>query len=155
MTAKKLFVLLLSAVFLFGTVGLAAAAQHEKKPEAKKMEKADKKPAVKNANGTVKTASADGVTVVGKAGKDTKEWMFSVDAKTSIKKAGKAITAADLKAGDPVNVRFTEADGKMVAQAITVRAVGTAKKMEKKAEQPCAAKAKQPCAAKNPCAAKK
>lgn len=148
MTAKKLFVLLLSAVFLFGTAGLAAADKHEmKKPEAKKMEKAPGKAVgkSKNANGTVKAASADGVTVVGK---DKKEWMFSVDAKTSIKKAGKAITAADLKAGDPVHVQFTDAEGKTLAKAITVKAGGTGKKAEKKAENPCAPKAKNPCAAK-------
>ena len=143
MTAKKLFVLLLSAVFLFGTVGLTAAAQHEmKKPEEKKMEKAPGKAVgkSKNANGTVKAASANGVTIVGKVGKDTKEWMFSVDGKTSIKKAGKAITAGDLKAGDPVHVQFTDAEGKMLAKAITVKAGGTAKKAEKKAENPCAVK---------------
>jgi hypothetical protein len=141
MTAKKLLVLFLSVVFLFGSSGLAVATDHEKKAEKKgeKAEKvAEKKAAkAKNADGTVKAASADSLTVVGKG---NKEWMFSVDAKTSIKKGGKAITAADLKAGDPVQVRFTEADGKMMAQAITVKAGGTAKKMEKKAENPCAAK---------------
>lgn len=137
MTAKKLFVLLLSVVFVFGTVGLAAAAQHEKKMDSEK--KMEKKPAAKakSADGTVKAASADSVTVVAK---DKKEWMFSVDPKTSIKKAGKAITAADLKAGDPVHVDFTEADGKMMAKSVTVKGGGTAKKMEKKAENPCAAK---------------
>ena len=132
MTAKKLFVLLLSVVFVFGAVGLAAAADHEKKM--------DKKPAAakaKSADGTVKVASTDSLTVVGK---DKKEWMFSVDPKTSIKKAGKSITAADLKEGDPVHVDFTEADGKMMAKSVTVKAGGTAKKMEKKAENPCAAK---------------
>jgi len=145
MTVKKLFVLLLSVVFVFGTVGLAAAAQHEKKMDSEK--KMEKKPAAakgKSADGTVKAASADSVTVVAK---DKKEWMFSVDPKTSIKKAGKAITAADLKEGDPVHVNFTEADGKMMAKSITVKAGGTAKKaekaekkMEKKMENPCAAK---------------
>ena len=138
MTAKKLFVLLLSVVFLFGTVGLAAAAQHEKKMDTeKKMEKKPAAAKAKSADGTVKAASADSVTVVGK---DKKEWMFSVDPKTSIKKAGKSITAADLKEGDPVHVDFTEADGKMMAKSVTVKAGGTAKKMEKKMENPCAAK---------------
>jgi len=141
MTAKKLFVLLLSVVFVFGTVGLAAADKHAAKKAAVKA---------KNADGTVKAASADSVTVVtmvGKEKKEKKELMFSVDPKTSIKKAGKAITAADLKEGDPVHVNFTEADGKMMAKSITVKAGGTAKKaekaekkMEKKMENPCAAK---------------
>lgn len=144
MRARKLLVLLLSVVFLFGSVGLAAADKHEmKKADDKKTEKMGKKAAkAKNANGTVKAVSkeADSVTVVGKAGKDDKEWKFSVDAKTSIKKAGKAITAADLKEGDPVHVQFTDVEGKMLAKSITVRAPATAKKMEKKAENPCGMK---------------
>lgn len=138
MTANKLFVLFLSALFLLGTGGLAVAQKPEekkveKKADEKKMEKAAVK--AKTASGTLKTASADSVTIVAK---DKKEWKFSVDPKTAIKKAGKAVAAADLKEGDPVNVRFTEADGKMMAQSVTVPA--PPKKAEKKAEQPCAAK---------------
>ena len=139
MTLKKLFVLLLSVVFVFGAVGLAAAAQHEKKMDTeKKMEKKPAAAKAKGADGTVKAASADSLTVVGK---DKKEWMFSVDPKTSIKKAGKAVTTADLKAGDPVHVDFTEADGKMMAKSVTMKKMEkTEKKMEKKMENPCAAK---------------
>ena len=139
MMAKKLFVLLLSALFLFGTVGVAAADKHEmKKSDEKKTEKKAAK--AKNANGNVKSASADTIVVAGKEkGKDA-EWTFAVDAKTKIKKGGKDITAKDLVAGDPVHVQFAEADGKMLAKSITVKAGGTAKKMEKKAENPCAAK---------------
>ena len=146
MTLKKLFVLLLSVVFVFGTVGLAAAQPGKKMDAEKKMEMQKKAAAVKatNAVGTIKAASADSVTVVGK---DNKEWSFSVDPTTSIKKAGKAVTAADLKEGDPVHVDFTEADGKMMAKSVTVKGGGTEKKMEKtekkmekKMENPCAAK---------------
>ena len=139
MTAKKLFVLVLSAVSLASSVGLAAAqakpepAAQEKKgaEESKKVAEPIPAKAVgkdKNANGMVKAATADSLTVVGK---DKKEWTFAVDTKTSIKKAGKAVVATDLKEGDPVHVQFSDADGKPVAKAVTVKAGGTAKKEEK------------------------
>lgn len=135
MTAKKLFVLILSAFFLFGSAGLVAA--QEKKMEEKKAADTTSAPGKavgksKNANGTVKAATAESLTVVGKA---KKEWTFAVDTKTSIKKAGKAVVATDLKEGDPVHVQFTEADGKLIAKAVTVKAGGTAKKEEKMEEK--------------------
>ena len=139
MTAKKLFVPVLSAVFLASSVGLAAAqakpepAAQEKKgaEESKKIAEPTPGKAVgksKNANGMVKAATADSLTVVGK---DKKEWTFAVDTKTSVKKAGKAVVATDLKEGDPVHVLFSAADGKLVAKAVTVKAGRTAKKEEK------------------------
>lgn len=131
---KKLVALLVAVTFAAGAAGPASAqTQTTPKPEDKKMEKAGEKKAgekktAKNANGTVKSASPDSVVVTGKdRGKDA-EWTFAVDAKTRIKKGGKDIAAADLKAGDPVHVRYMEQEGKSVAQAITVRAGGTAKK---------------------------
>lgn len=146
MTARKLFVVILSALFVATSVGLAAAqakpapAAQEKKgaEESKKVAEPTPGKAVgksKNANGTVKAATATSLTVVGK---DKKEWTFAVDTATSIKKAGKSVVATDLKEGDPVHVQFTDAEGKMLAKAVTVRAGGTAKKeerMEKKAEK--------------------
>lgn len=153
---KKLLALFVAAVFTTGTVGFAVAQtpapekkmeQSGEKSDEMKKSAEKKKMAAKNANGTVKSASADSVVVAGKEkGKDA-EWTFGVDAKTMIKKGGKSITAGDLKAGDAVHVRYSEADGKAVAQAVTVKAGGTAKKAEKKAANPCAAK--------NPCAPKK
>ena len=140
MTAKKLFVLVLSALFLASSVGLAAAqakpepAAQEKKgaEESKKVAEPTPGKAVgnaKNANGTVKAATVDSLIVVGK---DKKEWIFAVDTKTAIKKAGKVVVATDLKEGDPVHVQFTDAEGKLLAKAVTVKADGTAKKEEKK-----------------------
>lgn len=132
---KKLATLLMAVIFAAGVAGLASAqTQTMPKPEDKKMmEKAGHKPAgekrtTKNANGTVKSTSADSVVVEGKdRGKDA-EWTFAVDAKTKVKKGGKDVTTADLKPGDAVHVRYMEHEGKSVAQAITVRAGGTAKK---------------------------
>jgi len=151
---KKLIALPLALVFALGTAGFVVAQEkkaEEKKPEmksdAKPMEKkAEKKPMAKTANGTVKTASADSVVVAGKdKGKDA-EWTFAVDPKTTIKKGGKAITAADIKTGDSVQVKYTEADGKAMAQSVTVKAPAAAakkmddKKMESKPAAPAAEK---------------
>jgi ribosomal protein S1 len=142
---KKLIALPLALVFALGMAGYAAAqekkpaeAKPEMKSDATKMEKkAEKKPATKTANGTVKSASADSVVVAGKEkGKDA-EWTFAVDPKTSIKKGGKAITAADVKMGDAVQVKYTEADGKATAQSVMVKApAASAKKMEDKKMDP-------------------
>ena len=138
---KKVIALSVALMFALGTAGFAVA--QEKKAEEKKTEmkadtktekKAEKKPAAKTANGTVKAASADSVVVAGKdkGGKEA-EWTFAVDAKTSIKKAGKAVTAADIKAGDSVQVKYTEADGKAMAQSVMVKAAAaSAKKMDDK-----------------------
>ena len=130
MTPKKLVALILSGLFLIGPAGLATA--QEKKMDDKKAAETTPGKAVgksKNANGTVKAATPDSLTVIGR---DKKEWTFAVDTKTSIKKAGKAVVATDLKEGDPVQVQFAEADGKLLAKSISVKAGGTAKKEEKK-----------------------
>lgn len=136
---KKLIALSVAAVFALGAAGLAVA--QDKKADDKKMEKsdmkaekkADKKPTTKTANGTVKSASADSIVVSGKdKGKDA-EWTFAVDPKASIKKGGKAITAGDVKAGDSVQVKYMEQDGKAMAQSVMVKgAAASAKKMDDK-----------------------
>ena len=151
---KKLIALPLALVFALGTAGFVVAQEKkaeekksEMKSDAKPMEKkAEKKPMAKTANGTVKTASADSVVVAGKdKGKDA-EWTFAVDPKTTIKKGGKAITSADIKTGDSVQVKYTEADGKAMAQSVTVKAPAAAakkmddKKMESKPAAPAAEK---------------
>jgi ribosomal protein S1 len=154
-SVKKLIALPVAVVFALTTAGLALA--QEKKPETMKsdtmksdtkMEKKAEKKASKTANGTVKSASADSVVVAGKdKGKDA-EWTFAVDPKTSIKKGGKAITAADIKTGDSVQVKYTEADGKAMAQSVTVKApAAAAKKMDDK-KTDAAAKPAAPAAEK-------
>ncbi len=126
---KKLAALFVAVVFASGTVGFAVAAE-EKQPAEKKVEKPAeaKKVKAKTASGTVKSASADSVVVTGKEKGKEAEWTFAVDAKTTIKKAGKSITAADLQAGDSVHVKYAEQDGKTVAQSIMAKAAKKAKK---------------------------
>ena len=133
---KKLIAMSVALLFAMGTAGLAVAQEkkaEEKKSEMKsdaKMDKKEKKAATKSASGTVKSASADSLVVGGKMKGKDEEWTFGVDSKTAIKKGGKAITAADLKAGDSVQVKYTEDAGKMMAQSVTAKAA-PAKKAEK------------------------
>src|SRR5262245_14089753 len=138
-TVKKLLTLLVAGTFVASTVGFAAAAAQA--PSAPKEEKkaaektGEKKMASKNASGTVKSAAADSVVVAGKdKGKET-EWTFALDSKTKIKKGGKDVTAADLKSGDTVAVRYMDHGGKSVAETINVKAGGTAKKAESKSTE--------------------
>ncbi len=147
---KKLIALVAAVVFTTSTVGLVLAQQAppatEKKADDKMGEKKApaKKMSAKTANGTVKSASADSLVVTGKAkGKDA-EWTFGVDGKTKIKKAGKDVMAADLKAGDAVTVRYMEHEGKQVAQSVTVKPG----KVAKDASNPCAGK--KPAASQKP-----
>jgi hypothetical protein len=127
---KKLIALLIGIVFVGGLSGSALAQSTTTTPapkDDKKMEKPagemTKKPAGHSANGTVKSAASDSIVVAGKAkaGKEA-EWTVSVDPKTKIRKGGKDITAADLTAGDNVNVRYHEDAGKNVADTVMVRA---------------------------------
>lgn len=134
---KKALSLIVAVVFGAGIAGSAVAqAQTAPAPAPKAEEKkgAEKKPAAKTASGTVKSASADSLVVSGKdKGKDA-EWTFGVDAKTKISKAGKSITAADLKAGDSVQVRYMEDGGKAMAQTVSVRQAPAKKADTKKDE---------------------
>jgi len=134
---KKLLVLAVAIVFAVGTAGLAGAQMSsaptaEKKADDKMEKKAEKKMPTKNASGTVKSAAADSLVVAGKEKGKEAEWTFGVDSKTAIKKGGKAITAADIKPGDSVSVKYHEMDGKAMASAVNVKAGTTAKKEEKK-----------------------
>ena len=129
---KRSVALLIAVVFGIGLAGSAVAqtttpvpatpapatTPAQKPAEAKPKSEVKK---AKNAMGTVKSASADSLVVAGKEkGKDA-EWTFAVDSKTAIRKSGKAITAADLKAGDQVQVRYMDHDGKATAMAVQVK----------------------------------
>jgi len=133
-------VLLVSVVFGIGAVGLAVAQTTSPAPApapattpapAQKPVDTKQKPAeakkTKNAQGIVKSASADSLVVAGRekaqGAKEMKdaEWTFAVDSKTAIRKSGKAITGADLKPGDQVQVRYMDQAGKATAVAIQVK----------------------------------
>jgi DUF4097 and DUF4098 domain-containing protein YvlB len=149
---NKLVSLFVAFAFVAGMVGVTTAQTStttEKKAEKtdksgdKMDKKADKKPAAKNASGTVKSASPDSLVVAGKdKGKDA-EWTFAVDPKTKIKKGGKDAAAGDLMAGDSVQVRYTEQDGKMMAQSVNVKAAKAAKGESKAESKPAEKKAEK------------
>ena len=150
---KRSVALLVAVAFGIGAAGMAAAqttttapapAQSSapapattpapaQKPADMKQKSAEMKK-TKNAQGVVKSASADSLVVAGKEkAQGTKEmkdaeWTFAVDAKTKIKKAGKDVAVADLKPGDSVQVRYMDHEGKTVAQSISVRGGSAAKK---------------------------
>lgn len=131
---KRSVALLIAAVFGIGIAGTALAQTTNPAPAtpapattttpAPAQKPADTKQSTKkakNATGMVKSASADSLVVAGKEkGKDT-EWTFAVDSKTAIRKSGKAITAADVKPGDQVQVRYMDHDGKATAMAVQVK----------------------------------
>ena len=135
---KKLITTCVAVLFAIGTAGLAVAQEKkadEKKSDTMKSEpkmekKAEKKAPTKSASGTVKSASADSLVVGGKMKGKDEEWTFGVDSKTKINKGGKSITAADIKPGDSVQVKYTEEAGKMAASSVTVKSA-PAKKAEK------------------------
>jgi Domain of unknown function (DUF5666) len=133
---KRSVALLIAVMFGIGLAGLAVAQTTTPAPAtpapaattpAPAQKPADAKPKsdvkkAKNAMGTIKSASPDSLVVAGKEkGKDA-EWTFAVDSKTAIRKSGKAITAADLKPGDQVQVRYMDHEGKATAMAVQVKA---------------------------------
>ena len=154
MTTVKSFVASVIAVVLgIGSVGTALAQATSTAPAqtpapagtsapAQKPAESKQKPMeakAKKAHGMVKSASADSVVVAGKekvqGSKEMKdsEWTFAVDSKTAIRKSGKAVTTADLKAGDQVEVRYMDHGGKMTAVAIQIKpTTAAAKPTEKK-----------------------
>jgi len=158
MTTVKSFVASIIAVVLgIGSVGTALAQATSTSPAqspatgpattpapaaTQKPAESKQKPVeakAKKAHGMVKSASADSVVVAGKekvqGSKEMKdaEWTFAVDSKTAIRKSGKAVTAADLKAGDQVEVRYMDHGGKMTAVAIQIKpTTAAAKPTEKK-----------------------
>ena len=156
MTTVKSFVApIIAVVFGIGSVGTALAQATSTAPAqapstapattpapAQKPAESKQKPMeakAKKAHGMVKSASPDSVVVAGKekvqGSKEMKdsEWTFAVDSKTAIRKSGKAVTTADLKAGDQVEVRYMDHGGKMTAVAIQIKpTTAAAKPTEKK-----------------------
>jgi hypothetical protein len=77
--------------------------------------------ATRSVTGTVKKATDKGIVVVGhEAGKKDQEWVFALDAGTRIDAGGQARGASQLRQGDSVTVAYTNRDGTIVAQSVTV-----------------------------------
>jgi ribosomal protein S1 len=138
---KKTIAIIVSLIFVLSFAGLSFAADKpavEKKAEPVKAEKkapvvAEKKAApakVKQVTGDVAAvdAKANTITVKGKKG-DT---VVTCDDKTKIMMGKDKKALADVKVGDKVTVKFSEADGKMTAKSVAIKMAE--KKAEKKAE---------------------
>jgi ribosomal protein S1 len=131
---KKVIAIIVSLVFVLSFAGLSFAADKAAKMEDKKApaEAAEKKaPAkVKSITGEVAAVDAKANTVTVKVKKGDVTVM--TDAKTKVMMGKEKKMAADVKAGDKVTVKYTEADGKMMAKSIAIKPAEAEKKMEKK-----------------------
>jgi len=140
---KKAIAIIVSVIFVLSFAGLSFAAdkaapmKKEAAAPAKAEEKAAEKKApakIKAITGEVMAVDATSITVKGKKGDVT----ATVGDKTSVKMGKEKKAIADVKVGDKVTVKYTEADGKNMAKMISIAA---AKPAEKKAEKKAAKKA--------------
>jgi len=140
---KKAIAIVLSLVLMFAFTAVTfaaekAAAPAEKKEAApvKKEAAPAKKAAKKQVTGEVTAvdAKANTLTVKGKKGDVT----VSTNDKTTVVAGKDKKTLADVKAGDKVTVKYTEADGKNTATKVEIMAAPAKKetKAEKKAATP-------------------
>jgi hypothetical protein len=135
-SVKKALALIISVLFVFAVTTLsfaaaekAAPAPAEKKAAPAMMEEKKAPAKVKQATGEVAAvdAKAKSITVKAKKGDVT----AMVDDKTKIMMGKDMKTLADIKAGDKVTLKYSEADGKMMAKSIAIKPAE--KMMEKKA----------------------
>ncbi len=116
---RRIFTML--AVVLM--IGSFAYAQTEKaqteKPKATKSQTAK----ATSAKGSIVKSDATSITLKTKAGEES----FAINNDTKITQSGKAITTADLKAGETATVSYTKAGDQMTATKIVVAAAAKAK----------------------------
>jgi hypothetical protein len=100
----------------------AVAQQPNAKPKTDAARDADRSSVgTRSVTGTVKRTTDKGIVVVGReTGEKDREWAFALDAGTRIEAGGQVRAANDLRQGDPVTVTYTNRDGKIVAQSVTV-----------------------------------
>lgn len=131
---KKAIAIVLSLIFVFAVTSLTFAAQ---------------------VTGEVTAVDAKAMSITVKGKKDV---TAVVDDKTKITAGKDKKTLADVKAGDKVTVKFTEADGKNTAKSIEIKPALAKKEAAPKAEKKEAAPAKKeaaPAAAPAPAPAPK
>lgn len=127
---KKAIAVVLSLLFVFTLTGISFAAEKKGAPAAPAAEKKEvapaKKEVTKQVTGDVTAVDviAKTLTVKGKKG----DVVISVDDKTKIMAGKDTKTLTDIKAGDKVTVKYTEADGKNTAKSIDIKAAPAKKK---------------------------
>ena len=134
---KKAIAIMVAVLFVFAFTSVSFAAEKKAAPAPMEQKAAPEaaKPVVEKAKikmvtGEVKAVDAAAMTVtVAKKGKET---VVTVNDKTKIMMGKEKKTLADVKAGDKVTVRYTEADGKNMAKSVAIKTEMAEKKMEKK-----------------------
>ena len=140
---KKAIAIIVSVIFVLSLAGLSFAADKAapkaapmKKEAPAKEEKAMEKKApakVKRVTGEVMAVDAASITVKGKKADVT----ATTGDMTKVMMGKEKKTMADVKIGDKVTLKYSEADGKNMAKMISMHA---AKPAEKKAEKKAAKK---------------
>ena len=138
---KKTIAILVAALFVFALASVSFAADAkkaapaprmvEKKEAAASAAEMQKVPAkVKQVTGEVKAVDTKAMTltVTKKMKTKAEDTMVTVNDKTRVMMGKDKKLLADLKVGDKVTVKYSDADGKMVAKSIAI------KTEEKKAE---------------------
>jgi|WetSurSiteA1Bulk_404760.scaffolds.fasta_scaffold01425_4 hypothetical protein len=157
---KKTIAIIVAALFVFALASVSFAAEAKKAapaPAPAVEKKAAPAPAVeekkapakvKQVTGAVKAVDAMSITVSKKVKGKAEDTVVAVNDKTKITMGKEKKAIADVKVGDKVTVKYSEADGKMTAKSIAVmaaekKAEPAAKPAEKKAE-PAAKPAAKP-----------
>jgi Cu/Ag efflux protein CusF len=136
---KKTIAIVLSLVLMFAFTAVTFAAEKAAAPaeKAAPATKAVKKQVTGEV--TAVDAKANTLTVKGKAG----DVMVSTDDKTKVMAGKDKKTLADVKVGDKVTVKYTEADGKNVANKVSITAAPAKKEAAPAEKAPAAAPAKK------------
>ena len=124
MTRRAASLIVVALMLAWPGSGGTQTSQPPGATESRKDDKSADKPeqmAAHTAVGRVKSVGADRLVVAGKSKGQAAEWTFVLDAGTKIRKGGKDITAADLKEGDAVQVRYLDQGGRNVAQTVRAR----------------------------------
>lgn len=105
----------LAACLSIGLLTSAVAPALAQTPQTTKSE-------MKALSGTVKSATKDGFVVSSREGDKQREYAFSIDGTTMVRKGGQQGSVSDLRPGDQVTVSYAGRDGKAVAQTVTISA---------------------------------
>ncbi len=133
---KKAIAIIVSVLFVLAITSLSFATEEKKAapaPAAPTAEKkmAEKKAPVKQVTGEAAAVDmkANTITVKGKKAETT----VTCDDKTKVMMGKEKKACADVKVGDKVTAKYSEADGKNMAKSVSIHAAKPAeKKMEKK-----------------------
>ena len=144
---KKAIAIIVSLIFVLSLAGLSFAAEKAapmKKEAAPAVEK--KAPAkIKRVTGEVMSVDAAGITVKGRKADVT----ATTGDKTKVKMGKETKTMADVKIGDKVTLKYSEADGMNTAKTISIHPAKPAEKKAAKKAMKKSMKKAEPAAEEN------